>query len=352
LNAQVAAWRRGEDRRQPRSWPRGSIGEAWDKWRETAVWQRKSLARRRELERSWEDIAPIFGDCAPASVGLAEISALQDHVRGSVSDHEAWRVVKNWRSLWQAMAWLKAPGVTSDNDPSFGIRNTAPKGRSATWTEGEATRLCKEAWRQGYHGLAAIIAVIWDTMVSPGDARQLTLAQARSDGRRVWFDLARCKTGRATLATLQPRAQAALEAYLGRMEIEILPDAPLFRHRSGAPYTKDKLTQDFRYIRRACFGPQEDRKLLDLRRSGAVEAQAGEADPSALAAKMGNSIDKAKQLQATYLPSRLAVIDTADQARLRGRRRLRAMNEAGAKVSHLRPRKSLNPPRGAAKSLK
>ena len=31
-------------------------------------------------------------------------------------------------------------------------------------------RLVKNAWRMGYHGLSARIAVIWDTQFLPGDA--------------------------------------------------------------------------------------------------------------------------------------------------------------------------------------
>ena len=43
-----------------------------------------------------------------------------------------------------------------DADPSLGVRNTAAKGRSATWAEGEAVRMFKGAWRLKYYGLAAV----------------------------------------------------------------------------------------------------------------------------------------------------------------------------------------------------
>jgi hypothetical protein len=46
-----------------------------------------------------------------------------------------------------------------DADPSLGVRNSAAPGRSAVWSEGEVVRLAKRAWRMGYHGLAAVIAV-------------------------------------------------------------------------------------------------------------------------------------------------------------------------------------------------
>jgi hypothetical protein len=64
----------------------------------------------------------------------------------------------------------------------------------------------------------------------------------------------------------------------------------------------------------------DTRRIMDIRRSGAVEAAAGQADPAALAAKMGNSIDKSKALQNTYLPKRAATVRLADEARRRGGR--------------------------------
>lgn len=61
--------------------------------------------------------------------------------------------------------------------PRLGVRNSAAKGRSETWTEGEAVRSFKRAWRDGYHGLAAIIAVSWSSQMSPGDVRALRASQ-------------------------------------------------------------------------------------------------------------------------------------------------------------------------------
>jgi hypothetical protein len=100
-------------------------------------------------------------------------------------------------------------------------------------------------------------------------------------------------------------------------------DLVLFRNRSGAAYSKDTLGDDFRDIRAAEFGPGEKRQLQDMRRSAAIEATAGGADPAAMANKMGNSIDENRELQNTYVPSSEAIIRTVDDARLIGRRRIR-----------------------------
>lgn len=47
---------------------------------------------------------------------------------------------------------------------------------------------------------------------------------------------------------------------------------------------------------------------MDMRRSGAVEANAGGASVEAISAKMGNSIDENKALQKTYMPVNLAAV--------------------------------------------
>jgi hypothetical protein len=51
-------------------------------------------------------------------------------------------------------------------------------------------------------------------------------------------------------------------------------------------------------------------KLLDFRRSGSQEAQAGGIDPLALAMKLANSINQSNRLQDTYLPSLVEKVET------------------------------------------
>jgi hypothetical protein len=64
------------------------------------------------------------------------------------------------------------------------------------------------------------------------------------------------------------------------------------------------------------------RRLMDMRRTGSVEANAGGASVEAISAKMGNSIDQNKALQKTYMPVNLAAILSADASRRIGRRKL------------------------------
>src|SRR3954452_24582868 len=98
-----------------------------------------------------------------------------------------------------AQTSIGGPSQTSwPNQPetvSLVVRNSAPAGRSQTWSEGEAVRLVKRAWRMGYRGLAAGLAVMWDTQLSPGDVRALTAAQRAKDGHGRAFFTKRGKTG-------------------------------------------------------------------------------------------------------------------------------------------------------------
>jgi hypothetical protein len=97
----------------------------------------------------------------------------------------------------------------------------------------------------------------------------------------------------------------------------------IFRNRSGAPYSKDTLGDDFRAVRMAAFGSNEKRTLADFRRSGASEAITGDAAPAALAHAMGNTLSTSNALFATYCPVNLATLRSVMEARGRGRTKLR-----------------------------
>ena len=108
-------------------------------------------------------------------------------------------------------------------------------------------------------------------------------------------------------------------------------DAILFRNRSGNPYRQDTLADDFGTLREAIF-PGEKRRLMDMHRSGTLEAIAGGAEGFALAAKMANSIENSNALHRTYSPVDEVAVENVDEARLRGRRKLRVVNKTGRKV--------------------
>jgi hypothetical protein len=197
--------------------------------------------------------------------------------------------MKIWRALWQVMAAMKY--CHKDEDPSFGIRRITPKARRETWMEGAVVRLAK----------ACIIAAGWDTSFSPVDLRSLTPRMALRDGDALAFYISRTKTGEPAYGRLSARSTRLVEEYVAGLDLEIMPDAPIFRNRSKNPYSKDTPGDDFRAVRTILFGLGEKRQLQDFRRSGSVEALAGEVDLEAL----GNSIQDNKALQRTYLPLNL-----------------------------------------------
>jgi len=313
-------YRRGQIASPDRVYLIGSVGEAFERYRRTEGWTERAPGTRREWEYAWGWIEPVFVDVDPNTIELEMMEDLRARVRDQVSPHAAHKVIKVWRALWKVMAAMHY--CIAGTDPSLGLRNKQPRGRSEVWSEGEVVRLVKHAWRMRLYGLAVIIAVTWDTQFSPGDARKLTERQQRRDGRGLFFETSRAKTGKPTIGTVSRRTERLIAKYCEALKFELLADAPLFRDVHGAPYTMFSLARDFRVVREA-VSPGDKRRLMDMRRSGAVEAGAGDVDPIALANKMANSIDKSGELQDTYLPRQVAVVRLADDARRRGRRRIR-----------------------------
>lgn len=304
-----------------KGYPPGSVGHAFDRYRRTETWKSKAAAtRKKDWEWSWQFIEPVFGDIDPKTIEIEHIEALRMHVLLERGLHTAHRLIKVWRALWKIMAAMKY--CDKDADPSKPIPNTAPSGRSETWKPGELARLGKHAWRSGYHGLATIISIAWDTQFSPGDCRLLKLSQLVKDPDGWYFKTARVKTDEAVIGTLSRRTERMLADYLESLPAAISDNMRIFRNRSGQFYSADTLGDDFRDIRAKAF-PGDHRVLLDIRRTGAVEALAGGVDPGAMAAKMGNSIDQSKVLQKTYLPNQVETVRLADEARRRGRNILR-----------------------------
>jgi hypothetical protein len=169
----------------------GTLAAAFADYRRTEEWRLKAPRTREDWLRAWRWIEPIFGAVRPARVTLAEISAFRLGVERQCSRREAHRALKIWRALWRVAAALKY--CDGRADPSTGVRNHEATPRQAVWEHGEAARLAKGAWRAGYRGLAAAIAVAWDTSLSPVDVRSLRPQDRQGDR----FSLARAKDGAA-----------------------------------------------------------------------------------------------------------------------------------------------------------
>lgn len=296
----------------------GTLADALVRFKTTPEWPKKAPRTREEWDRCWVRLGPTFGDVDPNTITLEQISAFRAMVAKTVSEREAHRCIKIWRALWRVAAGLKY--VDLNADPALGVRNTEPEKRQQIWSFLEVIKLVKTAWRHGYYGLAAIMAVAWDSQFSPVDVRTLRLRQRVKDAVGTVFNIGRAKTGRAAAGTLSRRSEFVLDAYLRQLGVDLTPDAPIFRNRSGRAYSSDTMGDDFRDVRALAFGPEDDRTLADFRRSGTVEALRGGATAEQIGSKMANDFATNAFIQKTYAPVDLATVRKVDQARKRGRK--------------------------------
>jgi hypothetical protein len=96
-------------------------------------------------------------------------------------------------------------------------------------------------------------------------------------------------------------------------------------HEENETASTATLGDDFRAVRALEFGPGETRRLMDMRRSGAVEALVGGASAEeGIGSKLGNSIGSNKTLQKVYLPTESAAVAQVDGHRQVGRKRIAA----------------------------
>ena len=283
----------------------------------------------------------MWGDVAPDTITFEMMSRWRAALEKKHGRGVAHKTLRVWRTFWKIMLGMK---IARTADPSMGIRNRAPAPRWQRWSEGEAVRLVKSAWRLGYHGLACIVAVAWDTQFSPVDCRTLAARHRATNGGRLVFDRqadGRTKTGRAAIGTVSARTERLVTAYLAgcRSSCTLMrscfgqdPEMPTAGKHSGARLCRGA---------RAAF-PGDNRRLMDMRRSGVVEAVAGDAGPLGLAAKLANSIGRSNTLHKTYAPVDIEAVRNTDAARLKGRRRMRAENENGGISINSAVQRSIN----------
>jgi hypothetical protein len=327
-----------DDAEAVRRYPPGSVGAAFQVYIRTPEWAaRAASARNKVWWPAWFRIREMWGDVAPDTITFAQMSKWRAALEKKHGRGVAHKTIRVWRTFWKIMLGMK---VARTPDPTLGIRNRAPAPRWQRWSEGEAVRLVKGAWRHGYKGLACIIAVSWDTQFSPVDVRTLAERHRAIVGDRLIFDRqveGRTKTGRAAIGTISHRTERLVSKYLSDLGADRLPDALLFRNRSGNPYRDDTLGDDFAAVRELVL-PGDKRRLMDMRRSGVVEAIAGDVGPLGLSAKLANSIERSNTLHKTYAPLDIEAVRNADAARLKGRQRIRAGNENRVKVPNQQPR--------------
>lgn len=306
---------------QLQRYPAASIGEAWEKMRRTTQWREKPVRTREDWDRGWAYIEPVFASEKFLDVTMDNLSSWRTSISEQVSQGEAFRAMKIWRAFWKIAAALKY--CARDADPSLVIKNTAPAGRTETWRREEIIAIAKDAIKRGRYGLAAALAIIWDSMVSPVDARTVRASQMHRDAQGTWFSLTRTKTAAKGVMTLSRRSERLFRWYMDQQfaGVELHPEAILIRRPDGGIYDKNLLAKHFRQSRESIF-PGDKRRMMDIRRTGAVEVLAGGGEATQLSTKMANSLSKSSELQATYLPGKVSTVRSIDELREKGRKAL------------------------------
>lgn len=342
-----------------KTYPEGSLGHAYQRAMELRkaarlaagiVWTNRQ-EKRDSWPRAWKWLEPRFADCDPKTVipehflrldpDTGRASGLVPEIEGAVSVTERHMVIKVWRALWARMQSMHGY-CDGFADPAKSFANSAPDPRHQIWLRHDVLKLVQVAWRHEFYALAACMAVAWDSMLSPIDARTLSAGQASRDTIGLLFFLDRAKTGRAAAATLSKWSQAILLAYIEKLGLELLDHTPLFwtrggrpvsragktgqwggdhgggRHVAPRPYSERALQKDFAIVRAIAFGAEEWRQLADMRRSGAVEGDAGGGSVTDQSNKMANTVSASNRLRKTYNPVNVASVRRFDEAREKG----------------------------------
>ena len=132
------------------------------------VWS-KDQEKRDDWPRAWKWLDPVFGDVDPRTVQpehfLTVVNGkavgLLPLIEEKVSRTERHRVVKVWRALWKRMAAMGYCNLKAD--PSMAFSNSAPEPRRDRWQHHEVLELVQIALDRGKNGMAALMAVIWDS---------------------------------------------------------------------------------------------------------------------------------------------------------------------------------------------
>lgn len=307
------------------TYPPGSFGAYFERYKRTKAWARKKPRTREDYERAWKHLGPEFGDKVLTKISAADVEDFHEELEKKVSPSERYRTMKVLRALFaDAIIRLKL----NMPSPALAVTNPQPLGRSQIWLGAEIPKLVAGAYELGMDGMAVAILVAWDTLFSPVDVYTSTKAGLKRDAVGWYLERPRTKTEKAAFGALSPKTAAALFAYLDDLGVEMTPGARLIRRKSGRAYAlgvsgKNYFAQDFREVRNHVF-PGDERQFLDIRRSGNVEADAAGADKETMGELLANSMASSKFLENTYTPPTVSKSRQISEARQQGRARLAA----------------------------
>ena len=328
------AWDEAKGRRgQVTTFPPGTFGAFWDRWRRTEGWKTKELRTRQDYERAWAYIdawQPVDDKGRPAGPMLSrtfctEITTelceqFNAHMVRTASASERWRAIKGLKILLADMVVRLRLGYAS---PAEKIVNPQPAGRSAIWLAGEVEEASVIALMLGFEGMSLGIRIAWETLFSPVDVWSLPFGALKRDASGAYFHRDRTKTDAEAFGAISDELAADLAAYMARQPFEYLADTPILRQRNGHAYrSKDTFGDDFRWVRLFAFGEGETRQFMDIRRSANVEADAAGADKKTMGELLANGLADSRFLDKTYTPATVTKSREVALQRVQGRRKL------------------------------
>lgn len=308
----------------------GTFGDFVVRFRSSDVWRDMEPRTREDYTRTWPEIENRFAAVPVLEITPAMSNSFHREIKareqaGELSSHKRFRILKTWRALLSHGEALHV----FDKAPIGNIKNPQPAGASAIWYADEVHKLIKIAEENGFDGMAMAIRIGWETLLSPCDVRNLSRIQIRGlvDGDG-YVDANRQKTGKHAQPYLSHDLVQQLDDYLERLNLNLGEDDPILRMRSGVPYsTKDTFSKDFRAVRNLTFRG-DGRSFKDLRRSGNLEADLGNASPEERAELLANTLHKNGFLEATYTPATVSRGKIIRDKRVAGRAMLEAEKRA------------------------
>lgn len=282
------------------NYKRGSLGHWFVKFKEKPRYDKLADATKREYDFYWTQyIGPSLANEPLNKVTPAMFEQFHLKTEAKYGSDVRWHAVKVARAIFNSAVKYHI----LDRSPCMALPNTKPTPRAAYWLAHEVRQLIRTASENGYDAMSLGIRLSWETLMSPVDVRTLTFTNLHHDGVGPYIETFRRKTGAAVYAVITQSLYDDILAYVDALPVSPLPDTPFLRTtRSQAAYTKVRFTDEFAKVRALAFGSGEKRRLMDIRRSGNLEADLGGASAEDRAEILANALDKDSRLEATYTP--------------------------------------------------
>lgn len=279
-------------------------------------WKKKSTVRKRDLERSFKVFNDSgIGDSIAKNITPTDCEKFYEKLEafGAHGQHD---IYKDLRYLLNYAGRVRFEKMTKAENPTYIIKNTAPKARTQKWTDAQVAQAIEAGWNAGYHGAATAVAIMYDTSLRPVDCRQLPPEHIDLDGCRVMIP-SQSKTLNPHWTTLWPETVAIVRRYIAAFGATSLPGQPIIRTRTGVRYTQLQLGRDIRKVMNLACIPKEIQSR-DLRRTAQYERATSGATSTELGAAAGQKVTSSQDIIDTYVPADFALAKAAQDKR--GRR--------------------------------